>query len=298
MQIDRLFQIIYILLEKKTVTAKMLSEQFEVSQRTIYRDIDVLSQCGIPLYSARGRNGGIKILENFVLNKSAMTEQEQYHILIALQSLPKGGTENIKETLKKYSNFFQKSYQNYIQVDFSEWGKQKETLFDTLKKAIFDKRVISFVYYNSEGEKTQRKAEPYQLWFKSRNWYLKAYCQEKKHLRIFKLNRIKNLVVTEEFFDKIWKEQENEVNNKLYQDITIVLEIDSSMAYRVYDEFEIEQIYKKQNGDFTVMLYCPENNWIYDYILSWGEYAIVKEPLFVKEKMEQKIKNMIKKYNM
>ena len=247
MQIDRLFQIIYILLEKKNVTAKMLSEQFEVSQRTIYRDIDILSQCGIPLYSTRGRNGGIAILENFVLNKTAMTEQEQYHILMALQSLPKGGTENIKETLEKYRSFFQKSNQNYIQVDFSEWGKQKEILFDTLKKAIFDKKVISFVYYNSEGEKTERKAEPYQLWFKSRNWYLKAYCKEKKHLRIFKLNRIKDLIVTEEFFDTMWEEQEKETSNELYESITIVLEIDSSMAYRVYDEFEIEQIYKKQN---------------------------------------------------
>lgn len=294
MQIDRLFQIIYILLEKKNVTAKMLSEQFEVSQRTIYRDIDILSQCGIPLYSTRGRNGGIAILENFVLNKTAMTEQEQHHILMALQSLPKGGTENIKETLEKYRSFFQKSNQNYIQVDFSEWGKQKEILFDTLKKAIFDKKVISFVYYNSEGEKTERKAEPYQLWFKSRNWYLKAYCKEKKHLRIFKLNRIKDLIVTEEFFDTMWEEQEKETSNELYESITIVLEIDSSMAYRVYDEFEIEQIYKKQNGDFKVILNCVENNWIYDYILSWGEYAVVKEPLFVKEKITQKIKNMIK----
>lgn len=272
----------------------MLSEQFEVSQRTIYRDIDILSQCGIPLYSTRGRNGGIAILENFVLNKTAMTEQEQYHILMALQSLPKGGTENIKETLEKYRSFFQKSNQNYIQVDFSEWGKQKEILFDTLKKAIFDKKVISFVYYNSEGEKTERKAEPYQLWFKSRNWYLKAYCKEKKHLRIFKLNRIKDLIVTEEFFDTMWEEQEKETSNELYESITIVLEIDSSMAYRVYDEFEIEQIYKKQNGDFEVILNCVENNWIYDYILSWGEYAVVKEPLFVKEKITQKIKNMIK----
>ena len=114
-----------------------------------------------------------------------MTEQEQYHILMALQSLPKGGTENIKETLEKYRSFFQKSNQNYIQVDFSEWGKQKEILFDTLKKAIFDKKVISFVYYNSEGEKTERKAEPYQLWFKSRNWYLKAYCKEKNRTHIY-----------------------------------------------------------------------------------------------------------------
>ena len=87
-KIDRLFQIIYILLEKKTVTAKYLAEHFEVSQRTIYRDIDILSQCGIPIYTTKGKYGGVSLLENFILNKSAMTETEQNQILMALQSLP------------------------------------------------------------------------------------------------------------------------------------------------------------------------------------------------------------------
>lgn len=185
MKIDRLFQIVYILLEKKNVTAKMLSEHFEVSQRTIYRDIDILSQCGVPLYTTKGKGGGIALLENFILDKSTMTEQEQNQILMALQSMPKGGKEDIGQTLKKYSSFFKKSNENWIQVDFSQWGEQREFVFDVLKQAIINKNVISFVYYNSNGEKTQRKAEPYQLWFKGRNWYIKAYCRSKQDLRLF-----------------------------------------------------------------------------------------------------------------
>lgn len=297
MRIDRLFQIVYILLEKKSVTAKMLSERFEVSQRTIYRDIDILSQCGVPLYTTKGRGGGIALLENFVLDKSTMTEQEQNQILVALQSLPKGGKENVKHTLEKYSSFFQKSYENWIQVDFSQWGKEREAIFEILKKAIIEKKVISFIYYNSNGEKTKRKVEPYQLWFKSRNWYVKAYCREKKDLRVFKVSRIRELEVTEEYFDIEWQCKEKNVNCEMPKTITILLEIDNRVAYRVYDEFAIEQIHKNEKGNFDVEWSCIENDWVYDYILSWGEYAVVKEPLFVKEKVQYKIKNMIKKYN-
>ncbi len=297
MKIDRLFQIVYILLEKKNVTAKMLSEHFEVSQRTIYRDIDVLGQCGVPVYTTKGKGGGIALLENFILDKSAMTEQEQNQILMALQSLPKGGKENVKETLKKYSSFFQKSNENWIQVDFSEWGKQREIVFDILKQSIINKNVISFSYYNSSGEMSQRKAEPYQLWFKSKNWYIKAYCRSKQDLRLFKISRMRDVNVTEEVFDTIWQNKEQKINENTFEDITIILEIDSAVAYRVYDEFEIEQIEKKENGNFSIKMNCIENSWVYDYIISWGEYAVVKEPLSVRKNVEQKIKNMIKKYN-
>ena len=297
MKIDRLFQIVYILLEKKNVTAKMLSEHFEVSQRTIYRDIDVLGQCGVPVYTTKGKGGGIALLENFILDKSAMTEQEQNQILMALQSMPKGGKEDIGQTLKKYSSFFKKSNENWIQVDFSQWGEQREFVFDVLKQAIINKNVISFVYYNSNGEKTQRKAEPSQLWFKGRNWYIKAYCRSKQDLRLFKISRMRDVNVTEEVFDTIWQNKEQKINENTFEDITIILEIDSAVAYRVYDEFEIEQIEKKENGNFSIKMNCIENNWLYDYVISWGEYAVVKEPLFVKRNIEQKIKNMIKKYN-
>ena len=296
MRIDRLFQIVYILLEKKSVTAKMLSERFEVSQRTIYRDIDILSQCGVPLYTTKGRGGGIALLENFVLDKSTMTEQEQNQILVALQSLPKGGKENVKQTLEKYSSFFQKSHENWIQVDFLDWGEEREAIFEVLKKAIIEKKVISFIYYNSNGEKAKREVEPYQLWFKSRNWYVKAYCREKKDLRVFKISRIRKLEVTEEHFDTVWQCKEKNVNCEMPKTITILLEIDNRIAYRVYDEFAIEQIHKNEKGNFDVEWSCIENDWVYDYILSWGEYAVVKEPYFVKKNIEQKLKKIIEIY--
>ncbi len=108
---------------------------------------------------------------------------------------------------------------------------------------------------------------------------------------------MRDVNVTEEVFDTIWQNKEQKINENTFEDITIILEIDSAVAYRVYDEFEIEQIEKKENGNFSIKMNCIENNWLYDYVISWGEYAVVKEPLFVKRNIEQKIKNMIKKYN-
>ena len=72
-QINRLFEIVYILLEKQTVTAAELSQRFEVSSRTIYRDVETLSQAGIPIYMSKGKGGGISLLPDFILNKAVLT---------------------------------------------------------------------------------------------------------------------------------------------------------------------------------------------------------------------------------
>ncbi len=296
MQINRLFEMVYLLLEKKKITAKELSERFEVSQRTIYRDVDILSQCGIPIYTAKGRGGGISLLEGFVLNKSVMTEQEQDQIWMALQSLPKAGREDRKEMIKKYGSFFQKSNENWIQVDFSKWGEQKQVLFETIKMAIFNKNVISFCYYNSRGEKTVRTAEPYQLWFKHSNWYVKAYCRQKQDFRIFKISRMQSVVITEQQFEGVWQQKAEQYFDTVTDMVTVLLDIKKSMAYRVYDEFEQEQIAYTENGDFLVTMQCVENPWLYGYLLSWGSYAFVKEPFYIREKIEQELKNMVIQY--
>ncbi|MDR0286975.1 MAG: HTH domain-containing protein, partial [Clostridiales bacterium] len=122
MQVNRLFEIIYILLNKKMITAKELAEHFDVSQRTIYRDIDLLSLAGIPVYTEKGKNGGISLLPEFVLNKSILSEQEQNEILSALQGLSTVKTAETDQVLKKLSTIFNKNTVNWLDVDFSDWG--------------------------------------------------------------------------------------------------------------------------------------------------------------------------------
>lgn len=125
MQISRLFGIIYYLLEKKESTGKELAGRFEVSVRTIYRDIETLSSAGIPIYTNQGKGGGIVILDNFVLNKSVLSEKEQNEILLALQNLSAAQYPDISFILSRLSSLFKKSDVNWIEVDFSPWGSDE-----------------------------------------------------------------------------------------------------------------------------------------------------------------------------
>jgi len=300
MQINRLFSIVYILLDKKTITAKELAERFEVSVRTIYRDVETLSIAGIPIYTNKGKGGGISLIENFVLNKSVLSEKEQNEILMSLQSLNATKFLDVEPVLKRLSTIFNRESTNWIDVDFSQWGsdeKEKEK-FNILKTAILSKSNVSFDYFSSYGEKTLRTVEPLKLVFKGQGWYLYGFCRLKCEFRIFKITRIKTLNLLDEAFNRdipidIWGEGDKSYKNKM---VTLILKIDDRMAYRLYDEFEQENIKKNLDGSFTATVTFPESDWIYGYVMSYGEYAEVIEPKYIKEIIKRKFKEGLKKY--
>lgn len=294
---NRLFEIVYILIQKKKVTAKELANRFEVSTRTIYRDIEILSRANIPVYANKGKEGGIGILDEYVLNKMILTEEEQNQILFALQGMKKVAGQDEKDTLRKLSRLFNKKVDDWIRIDFSNWGKdnEKEKRFNMIKTAILNKNQIEFVYYNSNGEKSQRKVEPLQVWFKDKSWYLIAYCKMKQDYRIFKIARIKEIKILEEHF-KRELQQENKKEEYKFKTVTLELEISKKMAYRVYDEFEDSEINKKDDGSFIINVEYPENEWVYGYILSFGEYVKVLSPERVKRTIKDKIEKILKNY--
>ena len=296
MQINRLFEMVHILLNKKNVTAKELAEHFEVSIRTVYRDIETLTFAGIPVYSSRGKNGGIRLLENYVLNKTLISQDEQNEILYALQSLKAASYPEVEEILEKMSLIFNKSSDNWIEIDFSRYGAEDSTLFENIKKAILNKKTVNFTYHNTKGEKSRRTADPLKIWFKEKAWYLFAYCHEKKSIRQFKINRIKGLTLTEEHFDKSMEDFEINDEKEAVKRVKVIAEIDKSQAYRVYDEFSEENINKMKNGNFEVIMENPESEWVYGYLLSFGEYLKVKEPERIKKILSDKIEKMRENY--
>lgn len=300
MQINRLFETVYILLDKNIVTAKELAKHFEVSSRTIYRDVDTLSSAGIPIYATKGKNGGISLLDNFVLNKSVLSENEQNEILIALQSLMATGYPSIDITLSKLSSFFRKENYNWIEVDFSNWGSNEhlKEKFDILKNAIINNKIITFEYYSSKGEKTNRRIEPTKLSFKAKSWYLKGFCLTRNEDRTFKITRMFNVKLTEEIYtkkhlDEVLIESEKNGVNSL---INLKLRFSSNVAYRIYDEFDKEAIINNKDGTFNVDTSLPKGVWIYDYILSFGTTIEVLEPIKVREVIKAKLQDMLNKY--
>ncbi len=292
---NRLFEIVYILMQKRKTTAKELADKFEVSTRTIYRDIETLSTANIPIYASKGKDGGIGLLDEYVLNKTILSEEEQNQILFALQGMKKVKGQDEKDVLEKLSILFNKKINDWIKIDFSSWGNDKEERFDIIKSAILNKQLIQFTYYNSNGEESKRIVEPLQIWFKDKSWYLISYCKLKEGYRIFKIARIKEIKILQEHFEReLPKEEEKEKHN--FKIIELELEIDNAMTYRVYDEFENEEITKKEDGNFIIKVKYPENGWVYGYILSFGEYAKVLNPGYAKNIIKDKLQKTLKNY--
>lgn len=297
MQESRLFKIVYYLLEKGKSTASELSEKFEVSVRTIYRDIDVISSSGIPIYATQGKGGGISILDNFVLDKSMFSETEQEQILMALQGITAVEGENSDELLIKLGALFQVKATNWIEVDFSSWvqNKPKQDMFNFIKNAIFNKNVISFQYFNSSGKMIKRRVQPIKLIFKSKNWYLYGFCLLKNNYRFFKLTRIKELEILSETFsqDFIFPVIEKQIRNEKM--VSAKLKFDKRIAFRVYDEFTNE-VTKDEEGNLYVQTELPDNEMLYCYILSFADYVEVIEPQRVREQIKNKLKDIQEKY--
>lgn len=299
MQINRLFEMVYILLRKKTVTAKELAEHFEVSTRTIYRDLDTLSSAGIPIYTNKGKGGGISLIENYVLKQSLFSEEEQKELLMSLQGLNAINTPNMESILNKLSAIFNQESIHWIDVDFSGWGNSKrdKEKFKQIKEGIFNKKLMSFDYFSSSGEKTIRLVEPLKLFFKGQSWYLYAFCRSRNDFRFFKLTRMKNLNLLEEQFERKIPAETGQVL-KMDDDkaVKLVLKIDAKMAYRVYDEFDEELIKKQNDGTFIISTVFPEGDWLYSYILSYGSYAEVLEPERIRLIIMKNFEDGLKKY--
>lgn len=296
MRESRLFKIVYHLLDKGGATAPELAEKFEVSVRTIYRDIDALSGAGIPVYAEAGRNGGIYLMNDFVLDKAALSEEEKQEILTALQSISSMNNIGSNQTLQKLSAIFHMSSENWLEVDFSRWGNHgtDHEKFELLKSAVIHQKCVKITYANSCGTMSERIVQPLKMAYKSMSWYLKAYCTKKQDYRIFKLTRMIDLEILTESFCKRSFPELDETPGRAYN--TIVLCFPKNMAYRVYDEFDETWVSKNENGDFIVSVEMPEDEWLIGYLLSFGTQVDIIEPVYLRDIVAEQAKKIYEKY--
>ena len=296
MQESRLFKIVYHLLDKGRATASELAEKFEVSVRTIYRDIDALSGAGIPIYAEAGRNGGIYLMNDFVMDKAVLTEEEKREILTALHSINSTSNIDNSQILQKLSAIFNVGSESWLEVDFSRWGNNgtDNAKFELLKSAVIHQRCVKITYANSYGMISERIVQPLKVLYKSMSWYLKAYCTEKQDYRIFKLTRIITLEMLSDTFDKKSFPELDEMSGQVYS--TIALRFAKEISYRVYDEFDNSQISTEENGDLIVSVEMPEDEWLIGYLLSFGTQVDIVEPAHLKDIVAKQAKSIYEKY--
>ena len=210
MKIDRLVSIIMILLDKERIGAQELADLFEVSPRTIYRDIDAINMAGIPIHSTPGVGGGFEIMQNYKIDKKIFSAADLSAILMGLSGLSnmiRG--EELINALAKVKSFIPadraKAIElkvNQICIDLSPWtGSRNIQLYlEIVKAALQESRLLSFEYVAHHGNISSRTVEPYQLVLKSSHWYLHGYCHKRNDFRMFRLSRMSNLQIQEKTF--------------------------------------------------------------------------------------------------
>ncbi len=307
MKLDRMLYIITYLLNHRKVKAQELAEQFEVSVRTIYRDIDAIAQAGIPIVTYQGMDGGIGIIDGFKLDKNLLTGEEISKIVNALKGIQSINEDmKVKLLIEKLSGIGDHTglipAANDIRIDLSSWSRfdQLGKSIRRIKDAIRDHRLIHFLYYTNE-RLTDRIVEPYQIVFKESNWYLYAYCRLRKDFRLFKLRRMSDFqILDERFAPRSFVIEEMQWNEAYDEEplLPIVVLFDPVMKYSVDDIFGVESYEYQEDGRLRVNFNIPAGKWIYGFLMSFGDKAEVIEPVDLREKiynMAEKISRVYRK---
>lgn len=294
----RLFEILYYLIDVKQTTAQQLAERFEVSVRTVYRDIDRLLVAGIPIETSRGNGGGICMNPHFVLDKTILSYQEQEQILSALQGLSSLHINEYQDLLGRMQNIFQRNSQNWIEVDFTSWHQDSEMnhKFQQIKDVILKHQVISFDYINTHGEQSHRTVFPLKIFFKGNAWYLQAYEKSRGVYRTYKLTRMYHIDMKDDYFD-IHALEEPPIQT--YQEetcmIDVVFKFQKYLGSFVYDEFEYKDIEEKEDC-YIVKAEVPNHQWFLSFVLSFGSGVEIIEPIELREKLKDEIMKIMELY--
>lgn len=301
MKLTRLLEITTLLMNRDVIRARELADRFDVSVRTIYRDIEDLSSAGVPVYMTRGSSGGISLLKDYTLNKTVISEQEIESLFVALKTLEITRYPEIDRIINKLGTLFRNAgAMDWVEIDFSYWGSlpDEKNKFTEIKKAVLQRRVIQFSYVNADGVGSDRHVEPLKLLYKGNAWYLVAYCRYRGEHRVFRITRIKNVQVTgETFTERVISETEKERMEDFSKPLTrLRLRFQPEVLSRLYDDFDDAYIIKNADQTVNVEAVIPEDEWLYAYIMSFGSFVEVLEPERIKSIITARLQQALKNY--
>ena len=300
MKIDRLIGILSILLQKEMTTAPELAEHFEVSRRTIGRDIEALCKAGIPIRTMQGTGGGISIMNGYRMDRTILTSRDMQMILAGLRSLDSvSGSRYYGQLMEKIQAGSSEliSGRDSILIDLSSWYKTSlAPKIATIQDAIENRHILEFDYYAPSGE-SKRSIEPYYVVFKWTSWYVYGWCLKRKDYRLFKLNRMDKVRETEQVFT---------CRNAPVPDLTsevafprnIVLKalFEPDMKWRLVEEFGPDCYEVQKDGRLLLVRDYSDMENLTMWMLTFGDKVEVLEPVEVREKLMNMAESMIRKY--
>ncbi|MDD9268440.1 helix-turn-helix transcriptional regulator [Paenibacillus sp. GCM10023248] len=310
MKIDRLLAITVLLLNRGRVSSKELADRFEVSTKTIYRDMETLNQSGIPVVAHQGISGGFEIMEPYTMARQFLSLSEIEAIVAAVKGMHSAvddrmfGTllDKVKAMLSRVDRLQMEQQGAGIVFDFNPWGQGPvaRDKVNSLRQAIEHTSEVSFKYLNMNGTESERVVEPTALILKGYLWYLQAYCTLRNEFRVFRLSRIQELRVLEKSFlrkqapsleNYAW---ESDWSNANLQEMTF--RFHSKVQYRVMDTFDPQQVTRMEDGSLQVKGSFNEDEWLYGMLLSYGEHVTVEEPVGVAEEMVNRARKIMERY--
>lgn len=301
MKIDRQLGILSILLQKEVVTAPYLAEHFEVSRRTINRDIEDLCKAGIPVVTRQGINGGISIIEKYKIDRTLLTSSEMQDILAGLRSLDSvNGTNRYGQLMEKLSagsSDFMVGNQSVL-IDLSSWYKASLVpKIELIRTAIDKTKELSFNYYSPKGE-SARCIEPYYLIFRWSSWYVWGWCKSREDFRLFKLNRMDKIQISEQMFVKRQVSVPDLSNERIFPGgISVKALFEPECKWRLIEEFGSESFKEQENGKLLFQADYTDKENLITWLMSFRDKVELLEPKDVRAEIRESIERMRRKYD-
>ncbi len=309
MKIYRLLAITMMLLNRKRISARELSERFEISLRTVYRDVDTITQAGIPIVSHAGAHGGYEIMDQYRLDRQFLSLEELQSIIAGLKGISIGaGEQEIGLLLDKVGALVARSEHNTLTelsnqliIDPNPWcsSADKDKL-QTIRNATRQRQMLRFVYTDSQSKLSTRTVEPMTMVMKGFSWYLHAFCLLRQEFRIFRLSRMKELELLPELFIRrpepvlTLRYDQERTTAPVY--VNLVLELQPNARAQAEDYFGAEQIVTQSDGTLLVTSQQPEGAWLYHMLLGYGPSLRIIEPVHIADIVQEKAQQIVELY--
>lgn len=301
MKLERLLSIIFKLLHNEILSASSLADEFQVSSRTIYRDIEAICAAGIPIVSYQGANGGFGMMKGYKFDKSLIGSHDVLNLITVLSSLSSlFEDKEVEHTIDRLKPLDTSGNNRTLYVDLESLRTDPNSLRQ-LRKAIHEKKVVRFDYVSNKNELTSREAEPIHLHYKFRNWYVYGYCRERQDVREFKVSRMMNITLTQEEFMHSHKVKDDssysDSNAEGFEDV--VIWVDPNSLAKALDQFQNASKVMHSDGSmtFTISVYQPLHaGWLISILLSFGSGAKIIKPMQLQSKLIAEAKKIMKVY--
>lgn len=300
MKIDRLIGILSILLQRDSVTAPELARRFEVSRRTISRDIDALCRAGIPIATRQGANGGISILENYRFDRTLLTREEMQDLLAGLRSLDSVSSTNrcgrLMEKLSAGSSGLLAGGQSVL-IDLSAWYRNAlAPKIEQIRAAIEQRLLLEFLYYGPGGE-SRRTIEPYYLLFRWGSWYVWGWCHTRQDYRLFKLNRIDRLRCPGGSFERRPAPLPDLRNERVFPGgIRVKALFEPGCKWRLVEEFGPGCFEEQPDGRLLFQQDYTNQEELLIWLMTFRDQALLLEPAPLREELRAALEAAAARY--